>query len=132
MQKAFIILILLIMTFVIIVYKNIVYKKNLECYDKNFVITTLVRGCARWASASLQDNSPLVAVLHANYASGYLWALRDVFSDTEIKNASGINIIQFQKHITDTQDTATKKLIHACPQYTKDIDKYLGKIAGES
>lgn len=111
---------------------NVIAKGINDSCDKKFVISTLVRGCARWASASLQDKSPLVAVLHANYASGYLWALRDIFSDTEIKRSTGIDIIEFQKRITDTQDIATKKLITVCPEYTKDIDKYLGRIAGES
>lgn len=100
--------------------------------NKNFVINTLIRGCARWASASLQDKSPLVAVLHANYASGYLWALRDVFSDKDIQRFANVDIIQFQKHITDVQDKATKLLIGVCPQYTLNIDRYLGKIAGEN
>jgi hypothetical protein len=99
--------------------------------DKNFIINTIIRGCARWAAASLQDKSPLVAVLHANYASGYLWALRDTFSDEEIKRSSGVNIIQFQKRITDIQDIATKSMISVCPKYASDIDTYLGKIGGE-
>lgn len=99
--------------------------------DKNFIINTIIRGCARWAAASLQDKSPLVAVLHANYASGYLWALRDTFSDEEIKHSSGVNIIQFQKRITDIQDIATKSMISVCPKYASDIDTYLGKIGGE-
>lgn len=99
--------------------------------DRDFVINTIIRGCARWAAASLQDKSPLVAVLHANYASGYLWALRDTFSDQDIKSSSGIDIIQFQKRITDIQDIATKRIISVCPKYASDIDPYLGKIGGE-
>lgn len=99
--------------------------------DKDFVINTIIRGCARWATASLQDKSPLVAVLHANYASGYLWALRDTFSDQDIKHSSNIDIIRFQKRITDIQDVATKRIISVCPKYASDIDTYLGKIGGE-
>lgn len=95
------------------------------------IINTIVRGCARWAAASLQDKSPIVAVLHANYAAGYLWALRDAFSDTEIKRSSNIDIINFQKKITDVQDRATQILIKTCPQYASNIDVYLGKIGGE-
>lgn len=121
-------LILLVMIMIGLLWDNFVKNK---CLDKDFIINTIVRGCARWASASLQDKSPLVAVLHANYASGYLWALRDVFSDKDIKDSTGINIIQFQKRITDVQDKATKLMVSVCPKYTTDIDEYLGKIAGE-
>ena len=35
-------------------------------------IRTLLRQSARWALASQQDKSPLIALLHANYGAGYL------------------------------------------------------------
>jgi hypothetical protein len=60
-----------------------------------------------------------------------LWALRDTFSDEEIKRSSGVNIIEFQKRITDIQDIATKQMISVCPKYASHIDTYLGKIGGE-
>ena len=114
---------------ILLIIKTLVVTK-VENNDK-FIINTIIRGCARWASASLQDKSPLVAVLHANYASGYLWALRDVFSDQDIYKASGIDIIIFQKQITDVQDKATRFMVSVCPKYASDIDIYLGKIAGD-
>lgn len=116
--------------FCIVLLFNIYLNSSFR-FDKDVIINTITRGCARWAAASLQDKSPLVAVLHANYASGYLWALRDTFSDEEIKNSTGINIIKFQKRITDIQDIATKRIISVCPKYASDIDTYLGKIGGE-
>ena len=35
-------------------------------------IQKLTRQAARWSTAAAQDESPLIAVLHANYAAGYL------------------------------------------------------------
>ena len=67
--------------------------------NTNIIINTILRGSARWAAASLQDKSPIVAVLHANYAAGYLWALKDSFSDIDIQRATGIDVIKFQKKI---------------------------------
>ena len=93
------------------------------------VINTIFRG--KWAVASLQDTSPLVAILHANYAAAYLWALRDVFSDIDIQKTMDIDIIKYQKKIIDVQDRATQMLIKACPQYASNIDIYLGKISKE-
>jgi hypothetical protein len=95
-------------------------------------IVTLIRGCARWAIASKQDTSPLISLLHANYAAGYLWALQDCFTDDQIHNATGINIIKFQKSITRVQDKATRGLVSVCPGYASDLDSYLSKISGES
>lgn len=120
----------IIFVIIVIIVLHVFYK-NKVLSEKDRYINTIVRGCARWAAASLQDRSPIVAVLHANYGAGYLWALRDVFSDIEIKNASGIDIIKFQKKITDVQDRATQILIKTCPQYASDIDMYLGRIGGE-
>lgn len=95
------------------------------------VIEVMVRSCSRWAVASLQDRSPLIAVLHANYAAGYLWALQDCFTDDQIHNATGIDIIKFQKRITTVQDIATRGLVSVCPDYASDLDNYLSKISGE-
>jgi hypothetical protein len=99
--------------------------------NTNIIINTILRGSARWAAASLQDKSPIVAVLHANYAAGYLWALKDSFSDIDIQRATGIDVIKFQKKIIDVQDKSTQMLVKECPQYASNIDIYLGKIAKE-
>ena len=55
-------------------------------------IKTLTRQAARWSVASTQDESPMVAVLHANYGAGYLWALKDIATDQQISSATGIDI----------------------------------------
>ena len=50
----------------------------------NTKISTLLRQSARWAIASTQDDSAMISLLHANYAAGYLWAVKDIYSDVEI------------------------------------------------
>jgi hypothetical protein len=95
-------------------------------------IKTLTRQAARWSVASAQDESPMVAVLHANYGAGYLWALKDIATDQQISSATGIDISKFQKEITNIQDKATVKMIHACPEYGPKGGGYLGTIAGEA
>lgn len=91
----------------------------------DLIIKRLIRGCSRWAIASKQDKNPLISMLHANYAAGYLWALKDVFSDTQLERATGItNIINFQNDIIHIQDTATKNLIRSCKSnITLDLAK---------
>jgi hypothetical protein len=125
----------------IILYFIFVY--SVKCRDndkdndkdkyKSHIISRIMRGSARWALASKQDKSPLVAVLHANYGCAYLWALKDVFNDYEITSATGIDVIQFQNKITDIQDRATKLVTKVCPAYASGItDNILSGIAGES
>ncbi len=94
-------------------------------------IKTLVRQCSRWAVAAQQDTSPMVALLHANYATGYLWALRDIATDKDIQSIASINILEFQKQITDVQDKCTKLVSKTCPKFIGDVDKLLLKVAGD-
>ena len=94
-------------------------------------IKTLLRQTARWAVAAEQDENPMIAVLHANYAAGYLWALRDIATDAEILSASGVNILQLRYQITTVQDGATRKMAAVCPQYAQQTNQYLAQLAGE-
>jgi len=89
-------------------------KKNGGDFKKES-IKTLVRQATRWSVASVQDKNPMIAVLHANYGAGYLWALKDIATDSEIEGATGINVLKFRDEITKIQDDANKKMYRACP-----------------
>lgn len=127
-------LFLLIIFCILLSYLHMSY--HLHCYDDHARntqrIITLIRSCSRWSLASLQDTSPLVALLHANYGTGYLWALQETFTDYEIQEATHLDIIEYSKKITDIQDKATKRVSMICPQFIKDLDIPLLKIAGEA
>jgi len=49
----------------------------------------------------------------------------------DIQKASGIDMVEFQKKITDVQDKSTLLMIKSCPEYASNIDIYFGKIAKE-
>ena len=95
---------------------------------KTETIRTLVRQASRWSLAAIQDKNEMIAVLHANYGAGYLWAVRDIAKDNEIEKATGIDIIKFRDRINNVQDTATKRLAKLCPKYAPS-DAYLAQIA---
>tara|TARA_Y100000389_G_C17223324_1_gene394404 strand:+ start:407 stop:706 length:300 start_codon:yes stop_codon:yes gene_type:complete len=95
------------------------------------IIKTLVRQTSRWSAAALQDKSPLIAVLHANYGAGYLWALKDIATADQIKHVTNIELLTFEKEITSIQDKVTKNAIRVCPEYNPTSNAYLSKIAGE-
>lgn len=123
--------------FIILVISLICTYKQVDNYqntkqNKNQTIQKLVRGVARWSNASQQDKSPLIAVLHSNYAAGYLWALDEIASEQEIKEATGIDFHQLTNIVTNYQDQALKKAVEICPAYTSDLDPYLSKLGGES
>lgn len=98
---------------------------------KTNAIKSILRGSSRYALASLQDRSPMIALLHANYGAGYFWAMRDAFNSTDIENATGIKILDYEKKITDIQDASTKEVVKACPQFATNVDLSLAKIANE-
>ena len=89
-----------------------------------------MRQAARWSVAARQDKSSMIAVLHANYGAGYLWALQDIASKQEIEAATGIDLQRFRKEIIDTQDNATRAMSALCPAYAPP-SSYLSKLAGE-
>lgn len=119
-----------IVALLIFVVALICLKRRVKIGENN--IDKLVRQTARWATAAQQDQSPLIALLHANYAAGYLWALKDIASEADISKATGINSKKFEEHIINVQDTTTQKVLKKCPEFAGEVDLYLSTIAGEN
>lgn len=94
-------------------------------------IKKLMRQSARFATAAQQDQSPIVATLHANYAAAYLWALKDIATQAQISKHTGTDLKTFEEHILNVQDMVSKKVIEKCPQFAGEVDLYLSSIAGE-
>lgn len=120
----YILLIIIILILIINYLKN---KANNAC-KKEKIIKTLVRQASRWSTAAKQDNNALIAVLHANYGTGYLWSLKDIFTDTEIEEVMNFDILKFRDEIIKIQDEANLKLIKECPSFINQSD-YLIKLA---
>ena len=98
----------------------------------NKAIEKLVRQSARYAVAAQQDESPVIAILHANYATGYFYALKEFASESQIHNATGIDVKKFKEHITNVQDMVTRKTTEKCPEFAGQVDVYLAQIGGEA
>lgn len=79
------------------------------------VINTLYRQAARYTVASLQDESEVIQVLHANYGMGYLLALRDISSESDFKRVTGEDLDTFHRKVSVAQDLATQRLIRGRP-----------------
>ena len=119
---------LLIFLFVVVLIGNVVKVKNT---DKKSYIETLIRQASRWSVAAQQDESPIIALLHANYGAAYLWALKDIATDQEINENTGLDVIKFKQKIIDVQDAATRRVSRACPEFIGDVDKYLLSLGGD-
>lgn len=105
-------------------------KKNNTEKKIEFAAQKLIRQAARWSTAAKQDKNSMIAVLHANYGAGYLWALKDIIKMDIIEKKTGIDMMKFENEIIKIQDEATKNMARLCPKYAPE-PSVLTKIAGE-
>jgi len=93
-------------------------------------IHTLLRHAARWAVAATQDREPVIRVLHANYAVGYILALRDVASDAQVLQVTGYDPYTLFTELVQLQDEALRHATAGCPHLIP-APQWLAEIAGE-
>lgn len=121
----------IILTYFLIEIKNKCYLSSSSLQLLNEKIRILLRQSARWSVAADGDRDPMIAVLHANYGTGYLWALNDIATPEQIESATGINYNQFRTKVTQVQDKVTKHMAKVCPQYAPP-PSVLTRIGGEN
>lgn len=92
-------------------------------------IPQLLKSAAKWATTAQQDDSPYLSVMHANYACGYLWALKDLATPQDIYKKTGVDFKKFEEHILNVQEMVTQKVIKKCPEFAGEVDLYLSSIA---
>jgi hypothetical protein len=95
-------------------------------------IDKMVKQSAKYAIMAQQDASPVMSVRHGNYAAAYLHALKDIATETQIHNATGIDVKKFKEHISNVQDMTTKKTVDQFPDFAGQSDMYLSEIAGDA
>ena len=88
-------------------------------------VRSLYRQSARYVVASLQDESEVIRVLHANYAMGYLLAIKDVTTDVDFERITGERLTDFEDKVVAAQDVATKLLIKQRPDLMPLKDEML-------
>jgi hypothetical protein len=73
----------------------------------------------------MQDAAEVIQVLHANYAMGYLLAIKDIASSEDFRRATGEDLLTFERTIAHNQDFATKRLIHGRPELALEDETLL-------
>jgi hypothetical protein len=116
MEALVIFILLLVLVFVLLVPQRSETDKQ---------IRILYRQTARYAVASLQDDSPVIKTLHANYAMGYLMALKDLATTDQFARATGDNLLSFERKIAAIQDASTVNLVGDCPDLIPEVDPKL-------
>ena len=101
-------------------YISRIFKKSTGQVSKDKIVSTLLRQTYRWATASKQDSSPMISMLHANYAVGYLSALKELVSDEDIASYGETDPLYLMQSIQELQDYATSSAIQMCPEFKPD------------
>jgi hypothetical protein len=102
-----------------------VYRKVSNADDET--IRLLYRQAARYSVASMQDASEVIQVLHANYAMGYLLALKDLATGEDFERVTGEDLLVFERKIARIQDDATRRLVGDRPDLVPLEDETLLK-----
>lgn len=101
------------------------WRKTSETKDED--IMTLYRQAARYTVASLQDDSEIIQMLHANYGMGYFLALRDIATDSDFRRVTGQDMNAFEHKIAVAQDVAAKRIVKERPELVPMKDDILLK-----
>ena len=112
-----------VLVILLIVLVFLVFRESSSDNEKQ--IRILYRQTARYAVASLQDDSAVIKTLHANYAMGYLMALKDLATTDQFARATGDNLLSFERKIAAIQDASTVNLVGDCPDLIPDVDPVL-------
>lgn len=81
----------------------------------NDAIRVLLRQAARYAIAAEQDLNPLIAVLHADYAAGMIYAIQAAWPEWQFREATGLWFRAVLAEVVRIQDAAHRKMAAACP-----------------
>jgi hypothetical protein len=116
---------LYVLLFLVVIFLFFPKRQNGEQLKK------LLKQSAKYATMAQQDGSPLISTLHANYAMGYFLALKDISTPKDVKRFTGVDMDEYETHMTAIRDMATRKVIDRCPQITGDVNNYIAQIAGD-
>lgn len=120
----------LLIVLILIINGYVIYKWLLSYVyagDDSYTINKaqiLIRQSARYAHAARQDKDLIIALLHANYGSGYLFAAKDIFPESELIKLFGSynKYKEFEAGIITIQDNVNKLAIKTCPNLISKLD----------
>jgi len=88
-----------------------------------FAVLQGMRQIERWLVAAKQDQHPGIKLLHANYAVGNLDMMRQMYTDSKIKQCTGKDPSELMMLAIQLQDEAQNELAKVCPE---GIPRYNG------
>ena len=86
-------------------------------YSPHFTKTlkNLLAQSTRWSTIAQQDQNLVVALMHVNYALGFLKASRRLASDADIQKITGTNVVELHFLMENQQADLIQQISTACP-----------------
>jgi len=78
-------------------------------------IQRLVTQAAQYGSSAAQDSSIVLRLLHVNYAVAYLRAAKLLASESELRQATSVDVFELQQALEDQQQAEIRLLATECP-----------------
>jgi hypothetical protein len=127
----YLILIIILISIILYFYRYFKYNITNILTDKQKA-EILIRQSARYAHAARQDKDILIALLHANYGSGYLFAAKDIFPESVLISlfSSYKEYKEFELGIITIQDEVNRRTVNTCPDIVSVRD-IITKMGGE-
>lgn len=100
-----------------------VMMKEYNIKDSSEVMISLIEKMIMWKGQSEKENNPIIKLSYSNYANAYLWALRTINTDENIKLLTGVDINNISKELHELNDLALLYTLKECPNSTIEQDK---------
>lgn len=93
-----------------------------KCYSKPFLkkVKSLIEQATRWNAMAQQDSNPILQLIHCSYALSYTQMTRNIVSDQDIENITGIDINELIYYLEECQSYAIKNMGQQCPKIKID------------
>lgn len=80
------------------------------------VLQNLIQQSTRWSTVAGQDQNPVVALMHVNYALGFIKAARRLASDSDIAKITGSNVTELHYIMENQQADLISIISEKCPE----------------
>lgn len=102
---------------VLIVIVALYYKSVVRTYSNDLArkVNGLLKQCTQWYAVSLQDQHPILALIHINYSLSCAKAIEHLLPTDEIRQITGVNIIELRLRLEEEQSNAIQVLTKKCP-----------------
>jgi hypothetical protein len=78
------------------------------------ILKKLMVQASEWVTSAKENSNPIISLMHANYAAGYLLAIKNLAKSNDI-NKILPNFAKYDEDITNVQELATNNLMKFCP-----------------